>query len=84
MKATVLREFVSSWPTDAVRRLESGLDRVAIHGAHGADLIALGLLALHQLRDVEWIADRLEYKRRHDERRLAEIAEIGSMPHRER
>ena len=83
LKAVVLREFVSTWPADAVRRLDAGLDRAAIHGQSGADLIALRLLAQHGLRDPDWIMERLDTKQTHHERRLAEIAEIRGMLPRE-
>jgi hypothetical protein len=76
-KADVLRQIVSEWPSDGVRGLEHELSQIAIHGQPwGGDLVALRLLAQHGIGDPEWITGLLEFKRRHHEHSLSEIAEI--------
>ena len=77
-KAIVLRELVSGWPSDDVRSLSVYLFQIAIHGRWGSDLVALRVLAKHGI-DPPKIAESLEYKRVHHERRLSEIAEIRRM-----
>jgi hypothetical protein len=75
LKATVLREFVSTWPADDVRVLSSRLFQLATHGqSWGADLLALRLLARHGIGEPQWIAEWLTFKRRHHEKQLADIA----------
>lgn len=71
-----LRDIVSSWPADDVRALSPQLSTIAIHGDRGSDLLALRLLAQHGIGDPQLVADRLEFKRQHHEKRLSEIAEI--------
>ena len=77
LRAVVLREIVSGWPSDDVRVLSPRLFMIATDGqSWGADLLALRLLAQHGIGDPEWIAGWLEFKREHHENRLAEITEI--------
>ena len=77
LKAVVLRQIVSEWPGDDVRGLSDQLFLIATDGqSWGADLLALRLLARHRIGDPAWIAGWLEFKRRHHEARLSEIAEI--------
>jgi hypothetical protein len=77
LKAVVLREIVSGWPSDDVRALSPQLFLTATDGqSWGADLLALRLLAQHGIGDPEWIAGWLEFKHEHHERRLADITEI--------
>jgi Domain of unknown function (DUF5071) len=76
LKAVVLREIVSAWPSEDVSGLSSQLFLIATDGqSWGADLLALRLLAQHGIGDPEWIAGWLAFKREHHEKRLAEIAE---------
>lgn len=76
LKAVVLRQIVSGWPSDDVRALSPQLFLIATDGqSWGADLLALHLLAQHRIGDPEWIAGWLEFKREHHEKRLAEITE---------
>jgi hypothetical protein len=80
LKAVVLRQIVSEWPTDDVRGLSAELFLIATHGqSWGADLLALRLLAQHGIGDPEWITGWLEFKREHHEKRLSGIAEILRM-----
>ncbi len=80
LKAVVLRQIVSQWPSDDVSSLSSRLFLIATDGqSWGADLSALRLLAQHGLGDAEWIAAWLEFKRAHHEKRLADIEEIVRM-----
>jgi hypothetical protein len=77
LKAVVLRQIVNDWPADDVDSLSSQLFLIATDGqSWGADLLALGLLARHGLGDPEWIAGWLEFKRKHHDKRLADIQEI--------
>ena len=80
LKAVVLRQIVSEWPGDNVRSLSDQLFLIATDGqSWGADLLALRLLAKHGIGDPAWIAGWLEFKRRHHEERLSDIAEILGM-----
>ena len=80
LKAVVLRQIVSEWPSDDVRGLSAQLFLIATDGqSGGADLLALRLLAQHGIGDPEWIAGWLEFKQEHHEKRLSEIAEIVRM-----
>lgn len=80
LKAVVLRQIVSEWPSDDVRGLSDQLFLIATDGqSWGADLLALRLLAQHRIGDPEWMTGWLEFKREHHEKRLAEIAEILRM-----
>ena len=80
LKAVVLRQIVSEWPSADVRGLSDQLFLIATDGqSWGADLLALRLLAQHRIGDQEWITGWLEFKREHHEKRLSEIAEILRM-----
>jgi hypothetical protein len=80
LKAVVLGQVVSKWPTQDVRGLSDQLFLIATDGqSWGADLLALRLLAQHRIGDPEWITGWLEFKREHHEARLSEIAEIRRM-----
>ena len=80
LKAEVLRQIVSEWPSEAVRGLSDQLFLIATDGqSWGADLLALRLLAQHRIGDPKWITDWLQFKRQHHEKRLSEIAEIRRM-----
>ena len=80
LKAVVLGQVVSKWPTEDVRGLSDQLFLIATDGqSWGADLLALRLLAQHRIGDPEWITGWLEFKREHHEARLSEIAEIRRM-----
>lgn len=80
LKAVVLRQIVSGWPSEDVRNLSDQLFLIATDGqSWGADLLALRLLAQHRIGDPEWIAAWLEFKQQHHEKRLSEIAEIRQM-----
>jgi hypothetical protein len=82
LKAVVLRQIVSEWPSDDVRGLSDQLFLIATDGqSWGADLLALRLLAKHGIGDPEWITGWLEFKREHHEKCLSEIAEILRMLH---
>lgn len=77
LKAVVLRQIVSEWPSEDVRGLSDQLFLIATDGqSWGADLLALRLLAQHRIGDPEWIIGWLEFKQEHHEKRLSEIAEI--------
>jgi hypothetical protein len=77
LKAAVLRQIVSQWPTEAVHGLSDQLFLIATDGqSWGADLLALRLLAQHRLGDPEWIAGWLEFKREYHQGRLSDIAEV--------
>jgi hypothetical protein len=77
LKAAVLREIVSQWPSEDVRQLSPQLFLIATDGqSWGADLLALRLLVQHGIGDPEWIVGWLEFKREHHEKRMADIAEI--------
>ena len=77
LKAVVLRQIVSEWPSEDVRGLSDRLFLIATDGqSWGADLLALRLLARHRIGDPEWIAGWLEFKREHHEARLSEIGDI--------
>jgi uncharacterized protein DUF5071 len=80
LKAQVLQQIVSEWPTEAVRGLSDQLFLIATDGqSWGADLLALRLLAQHRIGDPEWITGWLQFKREHHQKRLSEIAEIRRM-----
>ena len=82
LKAEVLRQIVSEWPSEAVRGLSDQLFLIATDGqSWGADLLALRILAQHRIGDAKWITDWLQFKRQHHEKRLSEIAEIQRMLH---
>src|SRR5262245_1730421 len=77
LRAVVLRQIVSDWPSDDVRGLSDRLFMIATDGqSWGADLLALRLLAQHGIGDAKWITGWLEFKREHHEKRLSDIAEI--------
>ena len=77
LKAVVLRQIVSGWPTDDVSNLSSQLFLIATDGqSWGADLLALRLLAQHGIGEPAWISAWLQFKREHHEKRLAEIEEV--------
>ena len=77
LKAVVLGQIVSDWPADDINSLSPQLFLIATDGqSWGADLLALRLLARHGIGDPEWIAGWLEFKRKHHDKRLAEIQEI--------
>ena len=80
LKAAVLRQIVSEWPSEAVHGLSDQLLLIATDGqSWGADLLALRLLAEHRLGDPEWIAGWLEFKREYHQGRLSDIAEVLRM-----
>ena len=85
LKAVVLRQIVSGWPTDAVSNLSSQLFLIATDGqSWGADLLALRLLAQHGIGEPEWISAWLQFKREHHEKRLADIEEVLSILERKK
>lgn len=76
-KAEILRTIVQYWPREHVAELKSYLAMLATHGnSWGVDLIALRLLARHQLVDRNWIADWLEFKSKFHLDQLQEIESI--------
>jgi hypothetical protein len=80
LRAVVLGQVVSEWPSEDVRGLSDQLFLIATDGqSWGADLLALRLLAQHRIGDPEWILGWLEFKKEHHEKRLSEIAEIRLM-----
>jgi hypothetical protein len=80
LKAVVLRQIVTEWPSEDVRGLSDQLFLIATDGqSFGADLLALRLLAQHRIGDPEWITGWLDFKREHHEKRLSEIAQVRQM-----
>ena len=80
LKAVVLRQIVSEWPSDDVCEVSDQLFLIATDGqSWGADLLAMRLLAQHHIGEPEWTTAWLEFKREHHEKRLSEIAEILRM-----
>ena len=76
-KAVVLEHLVVGWPSEDIRQLSDPLKMLATHGqSWGADLMALRFLAQHNLGDSEWIAEWLEFKKKHEVKRLKDIDEI--------
>ena len=69
--------IASKLPANGLRQLSSRLFMIATDGqSWGADLLALQLLARHEIADDAWIEAWLDFKREYHDARLADIAGI--------
>lgn len=77
---TVLEHVVRRWPTPAVTPLSTQLQSIATgSGFYGSDLIALRLLAEHQLAEPKWLAEWSTFKVKRLRELLCGAEEIANL-----